>query len=153
MEGLPQQEIVRRLSRRFQVALVLEGLLVGVVAGGVVTLYRLVLSGAERVLRLATGAAAGNPMLMAAWFAVLAVLLACVSALIVWEPATSGSGIPQIDAEVVDRMDAPWRRVIPAKFAEGTMLALAGLSLGREGPSVQLCFFNLIPLPPGHAGP
>ena len=77
-------------------------------------------------------------MLMAAWFAVLAVLLACVSALIVWEPATSGSGIPQIGAEVVDRMDAPWRRVIPAKFAEGTMLALAGLSLGREGPSVQL---------------
>ncbi|HJF46112.1 ClC family H(+)/Cl(-) exchange transporter [Thermophilibacter provencensis] len=138
MEDLPQQEIVRRLSRRFQVALVLEGLLVGVVAGGVVTLYRLVLSGAERVLRLATGVAAGNPMLMAAWFAVLAVLLACVSALIVWEPATSGSGIPQIDAEVVDRMDAPWRRVIPAKFAEGTMLALAGLSLGREGPSVQL---------------
>lgn len=138
MEDLPQQEIVRRLSRRFQVALVLEGLLVGVVAGGVVTLYRLVLSVAERVLRLATGAAAGNPMLMAAWFAVLAVLLACVSALIVWEPATSGSGIPQIDAEVVDRMDAPWRRVIPAKFAEGTMLALAGLSLGREGPSVQL---------------
>lgn len=138
MEGLPQQEIVRRLSRRFQVALVLEGLLVGVVAGGVVTLYRLVLSGAEQVLRLATGAAVGNPLLMAAWFAVLAVLLACVSALIVWEPATSGSGIPQIDAEVVDRMDAPWRRVIPAKFAEGTMLALAGLSLGREGPSVQL---------------
>lgn len=138
MEDLPQQEIVRRLSRRFQVALVLEGLVVGLVAGGVVTLYRLVLSNAERLLRLVTGAAAGSPLLMAAWFAVLAVLLACVSALIVWEPATSGSGIPQIDAEVVDRMDAPWRRVIPAKFAEGAMLALAGLSLGREGPSVQL---------------
>ncbi len=138
MEDLPQHEIVRRLSRRFQVALVLEGLLVGLVAGGVVTLYRLVLSNAERLLRLVTGAAAGSPLLMAAWFAVLAVLLACVSALVTWEPATSGSGIPQIDAEVVDRMDAPWRRVIPAKFAEGAMLALAGLSLGREGPSVQL---------------
>ncbi|MBM6817017.1 ClC family H(+)/Cl(-) exchange transporter [Olsenella uli] len=138
MEDLPQHEIVRRLSRRFQVALVLEGLLVGLVAGGVITLYRLVLSNAERLLRLVTGAAAGSPLLMAAWFAVLAVLLACVSALVTWEPATSGSGIPQIDAEVVDRMDAPWRRVIPAKFAEGAMLALAGLSLGREGPSVQL---------------
>ena len=138
MEDLSQHEIVRRLSRRFQVALVLEGLLVGLVAGGVVTLYRLVLSNAERLLRLVTGAAAGSPLLVAAWFAVLAVLLACVSALVAWEPATSGSGIPQIDAEVVDRMDAPWHRVIPAKFAEGAMLALAGLSLGREGPSVQL---------------
>ena len=138
MDDLPQSEIVRRLSRRFQVALVLEGLLVGVAAGAVITLYRLVLSGAEGALRRLTGAAAGDPLLMAAWFAVLAVLLVCVSRLVAWEPSTSGSGIPQIDAEVIDRMDAPWMRVMPAKFAEGAMLALAGLSLGREGPSVQL---------------
>ena len=31
-------------------------------------------------------------------------LLVC--ALVRWEPATSGSGIPQVDAEVMDRVDA-----------------------------------------------
>nr|WP_239471773.1 ClC family H(+)/Cl(-) exchange transporter [Olsenella profusa] len=75
---------------------------------------------------------------MAGWFAVLAVLLAVVGRLVRWEPATSGSGIPQVDAEVAGRYDAPWARVLPAKFAEGALCSLAGLSLGREGPSVQL---------------
>jgi H+/Cl- antiporter ClcA len=120
------------------VSLVGEGALVGLVAGALVTLYRLSLSGAERLLRGLTGAAAGSPLLMAAWFAVLVVILVVVSRLLLWEPFTSGSGIPQVDAEVIGRIDMPWHRVIPAKFAEGTLLALAGLSLGREGPSVQL---------------
>ena len=130
--------VERRLSRRFQVSLVWEGALVGLVGGGVVTLYRLALSWAERMLRGITGAAAGDALLVACWFCVLAVTLLVVSALLRWEPNTSGSGIPQVDAEVLDRLDAPWARVIPAKFAEGTLLAFSGLSLGREGPSVQL---------------
>lgn len=110
----------------------------GLVAGALVTLYRLSLSGAERLLRTLTSAASGSLPLMAAWFAVLVVILVVVSRLLLWEPFTSGSGIPQVDAEVIGRIDMPWHRVIPAKFAEGTLLALAGLSLGREGPSVQL---------------
>ncbi len=131
-------EVRRRLSRRLQVALVGEGALVGLAGGLVVTLYRIALSGAEDLLRAVTAAASGSLPLVAVWFLALAVLLVIVSRLIRWEPATSGSGIPQIDAEVIDRMDAPWHRVIPAKFAEGTLVALAGLSMGREGPSVQL---------------
>lgn len=130
--------VERRLSRRFQASLVWEGALVGLVGGGVVTLYRLALSWAERMLRGITGAAAGDALLVACWFCVLAITLLVVSALLRWEPNTSGSGIPQVDAEVLDRLDAPWARVIPAKFAEGTLLAFSGLSLGREGPSVQL---------------
>lgn len=132
------REVGRRLSRRLQIALVGEGALVGLAGGAVVTLYRMSLSGAEDLLRSLTAATTGNPPLVAAWFCALAAMLLVVARLIRWEPSTSGSGIPQIDAEVVDRMDAPWHRVIPAKFAEGTLLALSGLSMGREGPSVQL---------------
>ena len=139
MEGESSgREVGRRLSRRLQIALVGEGALVGLAGGAVVTLYRMALSGAENLLRALTSAAAGDVALTAAWVVALAAMLVVVSRLIVWEPATSGSGIPQIDAEVVDRMDAPWHRIIPAKFAEGTLLALSGLSMGREGPSVQL---------------
>lgn len=130
--------VEKRFSRRYQVDLVLKGALVGLAGGGVVTLYRIALSHAEGLLRAVTGAIAGNVPLMALWFVVLACVMAIVAALVRWEPATSGSGIPQIDAEVIDRMDAPWHRVLAAKFAEGTLCAFAGLSLGREGPSVQL---------------
>ncbi len=130
--------VSRHLSRRFQVNLVGEGALVGLAAGAVITLYRLSLSGAEKTLRTITSYIYGKPLLMAAWFAFLAVILVVVSKLICWEPATSGSGIPQVDAEVAGRLDMPWHRVLLAKFCEGSLCALAGLSLGREGPSVQL---------------
>ena len=130
--------VERRLSRRFQVSLVWEGALVGLLGGGVVTLYRLALSGAEGLLRTLTATVCENWALVALWAALLVAALVVVSVLTRWEPQTLGSGIPQIDAEVLGRLDALWARVIPTKFVEGTLLALSGLSLGREGPSVQL---------------
>lgn len=128
----------RRFSRRFQIDLVVEGALVGLLGGGVVTLYRLSLSGAEKLLRQITGEIAGNIPLMCLWFVFLGLLMLLVGALMKWEPTTAGSGIPQVDAEVIGHMDAPWHRVLVAKFIEGSAVALAGLSMGREGPSVQL---------------
>ena len=130
--------IRKRMSRRYQAKLVAEGLLVGLFGGGVVTLYRLSLSLAEKGLRAITSEATGKLMLMAGWFLVLAIILLAVSALMSWEPDTKGSGIPQVDAEVMGQLDMSWWRVMLAKFAEGTLCAFAGLSLGREGPSVQL---------------
>lgn len=127
-----------RMGRRRRLALVGEGALVGIAGGAVVAAYRWSLANAERLLRLITGWLADRPPLQVAWFAVLAVLLLVVGRLMLWEPFTQGSGIPQVDAEVAGRIDMPWRRVLPVKFAEGVLCALAGLSLGREGPSVQL---------------
>ena len=130
--------VSRRLSRRFQVDLVVEGLLVGLIGGGIVTLFRLSLTHAERLLRFLTAQAAANPALIVGWLAVLVAVLALISWLMAWEPATVGSGIPQVDAEVAGHLDEPWHRVLLAKFAEGTLITFAGLSMGREGPSVQL---------------
>lgn len=130
--------VSRRFSRRFQVDLVVEGALVGLLGGGVVTLYRLSLSNAEKLLRGLTGQIAGNPVMMAAWALAVLALMIIVGSLICWEPDTAGSGIPQVDAEVVGRKDMAWHRVILAKFIEGSAVALAGLSMGREGPSAQL---------------
>ena len=80
-------QVGRSLSRRFQVNLVGEGALVGLIGGGVVTLYRLSLSAAERLLRQITGAAAGSVALMVAWMLALLVILLVVRALLRWEPA------------------------------------------------------------------
>lgn len=127
-----------RFSGRFQVKLVGEGALVGLLGGGVVTLYRLSLSGAETLLRSVIAWATGSPLRIALWVAVLALILVIVCKLMLWEPYSQGSGIPQTDVEVMGKIDMPWPRVMVSKFAEGTLCSLAGLSLGREGPSVQL---------------
>jgi H+/Cl- antiporter ClcA len=135
---MEQDPVKRRLSGRFQVNMVWEGALVGLVGGAVVTLYRLSLSGAESLLRQILSLCSADPLLIAGWFAVLALVLLVVSRLMVWEPYTQGSGIPQVDVEVMGRIDMPWHRVLAAKFAEGTLCTFAGLSLGREGPAVQI---------------
>lgn len=76
--------IPRRLSRRFQIDMVGEGILVGLLAGAVITLYRIALSNAERLLRELTGAAAGSPLLMLAWAFVLFVVYYVVCRLVLW---------------------------------------------------------------------
>lgn len=128
----------RELSRRHRVWLACMGAAVGVAAGLVVTLYRLALSWAEEAMRHVTTLAAQGPLGIAAWACALAGLLLLVGELVRRAPLTAGSGIPQVELEVAGALDAPWARVLPAKFAEGVLGALAGLSLGREGPSVQI---------------
>lgn len=130
--------VVRRLSGRFQVSLVWEGCLVGLAGGLLVTLYRLSLTWAEGTIRAFVSTFGEHPERIAMLFVGLVLAAVAVAALVRWEPATSGSGIPQVDAEVMGSMDMPWHRVVVAKLAEGTLAALGGLSLGREGPSVQL---------------
>ncbi len=123
---------------RFKVILIGEGILVGLVAGAVVILYRVALEYAGawngKLLEYATQGAA----FMAAWLAVLALMALAVERLTSWEPMISGSGIPQVEGEVVGKLSQSWFRVIAAKFVGGFICMLAGLALGREGPSIQL---------------
>lgn len=80
----------------------------------------------------------GNPFRCVVWFLILAALAWIVGKLVKWEPMISGSGIPQVEGEIAGRLSQNWKRVLPAKFAGGFLCMLGGLSLGREGPSIQL---------------
>ena len=126
------------ISRMYRIRLVGEGALVGLGVGAVIALYRFLLSHAEEFMRAITQALLGAGVLVVAWFAVLALICLVVDRLMVFEPYTQASGIPQIDAEVAGRIHMPWHRVVPVKLVEGVLCAFAGLSLGREGPSVLL---------------
>ena len=75
---------------------------------------------------------------IAIWFGILWLIGTFVSYIIKWEPAAGGSGIPQVTGEVKGRMSPSWWKVLVAKLIGGTASVFAGLSLGREGPSVQL---------------
>ena len=58
--------------------------------------------------------------------------------LIKWEVDSAGSGIPQVYAEVKGHMEANWVKILFSKMVSGVLTALGGLSLGPEGPSVQI---------------
>src|SRR3712207_9111472 len=54
-------------------------------------------------------------------------------------PRTSGSGIPQVKGIILGTVHYKhWFEQLIAKFVGGLFGIGAGLSLGREGPSVQL---------------
>lgn len=128
----------RTSSNRVQLSLLWKGLLVGLLAGLVVTLYRFALMWAERLVRAFTSVAAHDPVLIVGWLCALAGMALAVGLLLRWEPDSSGSGIPQVYAEVRGSLNMRWSRVLAAKFSAGSLCALAGLSLGREGPSVLI---------------
>ena len=125
-------------AERFQIILIGEGLLVGTVAGFFVLLYRIVLEHAGSALTAILDFIGKDPLKMAEWFAVLLVLAWLVAKLVTYEPMISGSGIPQLEGEMVGKIDQRWWRVLPAKFLGGFLCLIGGLALGREGPSIQL---------------
>ncbi len=123
---------------RFRVILVGEGILVGAVAGVTVILYRIALENAGRWLTSIIDFASRSLFYMVGWFAVLVLMAFVVGKLLSYEPLISGSGIPQVEGEVVGKLQQNWWRVLSAKFAGGFLCMLGGLALGREGPSIQL---------------
>ena len=129
---------VWKRARRIPVMLITEGLCVGLVGGFVVLLYRVALTFAGDWLVKILSYMKGNPFRCVVWFLILAALAWIVGKLVKWEPMISGSGIPQVEGEIAGRLSQNWKRVLPAKFAGGFLCMLGGLSLGREGPSIQL---------------
>lgn len=129
--------IIRRAGH-FPVILIAEGLAVGAAGGLVVLLYRIVLQHAAAILTVILDYARQSYVRMLIWLVILALTAVVVGRLVRWEPMISGSGIPQLEGEMSGKLDQVWWKVLPAKFVGGFLSLLAGLSLGREGPSIQL---------------
>lgn len=129
--------VIRR-AEHFKTILIGEGLVVGAVAGVVVLAYRILLELAQDVLHRVIAFGQEHPAAFAGWFLVLFLLALAVGRCLTWEPLISGSGIPQLEGEMTGKLNQVWQRVLPAKFLGGFLCLLGGLSLGREGPSIQL---------------
>lgn len=53
-------------------------------------------------------------------------------------PDASGSGIPQLKSFLLGNAGLSWRRMLPVKFLAGAVGIGSGLTLGREGPTIQM---------------
>ena len=118
--------------------LVLKGLLVGIIAAFVVVLYRFALSYAEDFSFFIYSFIKDKKYLIPIWFIILILLAFFIGKLIDKEPYISGSGIPQVKGVMGGYIKNRPLSIIINKFIGGTLCIVSGLSLGREGPSVQL---------------
>ena len=123
---------------RSEILLLAESALVGILAGLFAVLYRYLLTWAESGLGFVLDQIRGNIFSILLWFAALLIMGCAVGFLMRWEGMAAGSGIPQVAGELKGQLDPCWWRVLIAKIAGGTVSIFGGLSLGREGPSIQL---------------
>ncbi len=121
--------------------LTVQGIMVGIFAGLMVCMYRFLLAGSEGILRGYLSIIHGNVLYIILFFIALAIMGILIEWLTKWEVDSAGSGIPQVYAEVKGHMEANWAKVLFSKIAAGVLTALGGLSLGPEGPSVQMLFY------------
>ena len=126
-------------ERFFRFRLFGEGILVGAFAGLVISLFRGLLEMGEDFRPVIYSFLQANGVIaVAGWILVSLVLAGILSWIVRFEPMCTGSGIPQIKGVLLGRMKMNWKKVIITKLIGGILAIGAGLSLGREGPSVQL---------------
>lgn len=122
--------------KKLQKRIILDGLLVGLVSGTFAVMYRLMLVKLDflRAIIFSHSEAHYIGMMIIA-FTVLALIAGYFVKKV---PLSSGSGIPQIQGELLGVLDMKAFPVLISKFAGGGLANFAGLSLGREGPSIQI---------------
>ncbi|MGE4283146.1 MAG: ClC family H(+)/Cl(-) exchange transporter [Clostridia bacterium] len=115
-----------------------KSILIGLFVGIVTTLYRLVLMEAEELSFRIYGYLRDNLIFIPIAFIVLGVTGFLIGSLVSKYSMISGSGIPQVKGIIMGYFKNNWLGTLIVKFFGGTVSILAGLSLGREGPSIQL---------------
>lgn len=122
--------------------LYIMSIIVGILTGLAVTAYRWILEEIEGVRRNFTGISALKEIpqeIIIVVFICFILVGLIVDYLYKKYPTTSGSGIPQVKALILGKLNYKnWWQEFIAKFVGGFLGIGAGLSLGREGPSVQL---------------
>lgn len=114
--------------------------LVGIGTGFIVSFYRW---GLEKITHLReylfADASLNKPLSLLKIWLIFIVVGFIVDFLYRKYPRTSGSGIPQVKGLISKTIDYKnWFQELIVKFTAGVLGIGAGLSLGREGPSVQL---------------
>lgn len=112
--------------------------LIGVIAGLFCVLYRLMLTRAEEFCFSIYSFISQNIAYAPVLFIFLALTGFLIGLLVEKYPLISGSGIPQVKAIIMGQIRGSWLSTLLAKLVGGTVAVMAGLSLGREGPSIQL---------------
>jgi H+/Cl- antiporter ClcA len=124
-------------------AVVLESILIGIVTGFLIVLFRGLLSLGDGLRQDLYRRLAALPAPLA-WRRTLLWCLALIPAGLFLGfcskkfPMIKGSGIPQIKGALSRLCSLNWAPELPLKFVTGVLGLGLGLSLGREGPSIQM---------------
>lgn len=118
---------------------VCKGIIVGLVTGVVVSVFRLIIDKTMQGLYFIYPYMINHPLTII-WY-VIATLILCVVLGFIIRPQllyVKGSGVPQIEAVMDGKLKMNWWATLWRKFVGGLLAICPGLFLGREGPCIQM---------------
>lgn len=119
--------------------IVMQSVLIGIMVGIVISIYRLIIDHVVVYTQFAYAFMLHHKIYIILGIIVLIIIGLIVGAMVENESMISGSGIPQIEGILTGHFDEPSPiKVLIFKFVGGVLSIGAGLSLGIEGPSIQL---------------
>ena len=124
------------MNRVLLTELIAKGALVGVIAGFFGASYRYLILESEHIRwHLMDGITMEWAI---GWLVTMVIFAFIVDRLLAWAPLSGGSGIPQIEGEMLGLFDMKPYRTLVSKMIGGVLTGFAGFSVGREGPAVQI---------------
>ncbi len=123
-------------ERHFNYQLIIESILVGALASLGAVGYRFLLTYASDLSVWMYSQRHALAIVASLVFLIAAAKL--TAWLLSYAPYSGGSGIPQVMGEFSGLMKMRSLRIIVSKYLGGLLSMIAGMSLGREGPSIQI---------------
>ena len=120
----------------FRTQLILDGIIVGFLSGLISIAYRYTISQMDFLRHWLYQSK--DILWLLLILGLILIITYVLTKLLEWAPFSNGSGIPQIKAEILDRIHPAPLPIIISKFIGGSLNNLLGYSVGREGPSIQM---------------
>lgn len=137
---MPTSKVYKILSNLNELkwSVALKGILAGLAAGFLVVFYRLGIEYGNSTAVKIFAYLKLHPFMILPWAFAAALAGILIARMIKSEPMATGSGIPQVEGQVLYGMKMKWYSILVVRFAGGVISSFFGLSLGREGPSIQI---------------
>ncbi|MDO4604698.1 MAG: ClC family H(+)/Cl(-) exchange transporter [Helcococcus sp.] len=121
-----------------KLALIAYGSIIGILVGVLISIYRKLVVFLQGKMIVFYESAKYSTLSFLLVLFVIIIFGLIVGKLTQIEPKIGGSGIPQVSGQMKGLMKINWKKVLPFKFVGGLIGLAAGITVGREGPSVQM---------------
>lgn len=136
----PETKIYRALSSidNLKWTVALKGIITGSAAGLASVLYRMIIEACSEASLGIYAFLRENPLTILIWIIVIGLVGYAIGWMVKKEPMASGSGIPQVEGVLIYGLKMRSYLILAIRFIGGALGSLFGLSVGREGPSIQI---------------
>lgn len=121
-----------------KISYVLKGILVGIVAGIVVSLFRMSIELFLTRMPAIYTYLIENPIWILAWLPIILIVAFIVIILCRDEPEIQGNGVAELKGQLLGTLNLRWLSVLWRKFVGSALVLGFGIPVGREGPSIQI---------------